>query len=211
MNKWIKNRAFVLLVALSPVLLVSCYNIDTSNEPIGNYSGTQTPSVVTQATPQSEHIYSGLYQNNHFGYSVEIPAGLKGKSSPPPSPENGFVVFLGTHDSATVSVFAELRPFDANQKAIAEEVQRNYLEIDEGFHEVEKRTFLLGHSPAVRFDFVSNTRSVTRIISLRRCPGLETEIMYSVEMTTNLNRGSESKRLFDSILASWQMTEDCDL
>jgi hypothetical protein len=57
-----------------------------------------------QAAPASYFEFTGTYQNDTYGYSVDIPSALTAKRTRPPAPAHGFFISLSDDDVDRIDV-----------------------------------------------------------------------------------------------------------
>ena len=169
-----------------------------------------------QALCPDEQTYTGKYRNSVFGFSIIIPAGLKGYwNSGRCAPDEKYgCVCLGDHgrviplsDQSAIDAFVgwqmedewTLRDYENNEVAT--------LKHKEGVNQVRllsSKSIRLGNVRARRFimQFSENNKSVVaeRIIALYK--GVE----YQLILSTVPQRYRKDRREFDKLVASWRLT-----
>ena len=183
---------------------------------------TQANSQVKRSKPTSpepcpdEKAYTGKYRNIVYGFSIVIPAGLKGYwNSARCAPDEKYgCVCMGDHgrfiplsDEAHIEAFvgyemeSEWSLIDHEKNGISS------LKSQEGVEQVrvvDSKWFRLGHLKARRFmvRFVEKKKGVVRdhIIALHK--GVE----YELILRTVAERYQRDKVEFEKVVASWRLT-----
>ena len=165
-----------------------------------------------------EPTYTGEYVNSRFGYRVVIPDGLKGKGSPRPQQQHGFVINLSDKDQAILSVDASYNALLWRSLDEAYNTLYSYIREDSKSLDIEKKEKLfLDMHPALWFtiqyvDKKSGAARVTsQIISMRDCPGEDaSQVLYTIEMNTLESRFEKDSMLMKQIFRSWKMLNKCE-
>lgn len=175
------------------------------------------PAKTTQRQPcPDQQAYTGKYRNAVFGFSMIIPAGLRGYwNSAKCAPDERYgCICMGDHgrsiplsDHSAIDAFVgwqmedEWTPRDYENNEVAQ------LKGKPGVKEVRvvsSRSIRLGSVRARRFvvRFSENDEGVVaeRIIALRK--GVE----YQLILHTVPQRYRKDRREFDKVVASWRLT-----
>lgn len=226
-RRFLENSFAKLIVVLGLAIVISCsssvnssVNMNRTENLISVELSPTTQKSETKIVQSQELIsetsYTGKYTNPTFGYSVIIPSGLKGTTSPPPAPENGFIIKLSEKEDASLSVYGEYNSLFLKSLDEAYEQQINYLSSDsESLKQEEKKSFLLDKHPAIYFTVrytdkkTGRARITSQVISKRKCLGEEPEIIYTINLDTSESRFAEDKAIMEQIIQSWKMLERC--
>src|SRR5882762_249148 len=183
---------------------------------------TQANSQVKRSKPASpepcpdEKAYTGKYRNIVYGFSIVIPAGLKGYwNSARCAPDEKYgCVCMGDHGRfIQLSAEAQIEAFVGYQMESEWSViyhENSYissLKNQEGVEQVrlvDSRWFRLGNLKARRFTvrFVEKKKGVVRdhIIALHK--GVE----YELILRTVAERYQRDKVEFEKVVTSWRLT-----
>lgn len=217
-----RNRR-ILLICVASAFLMLLFSCGTESNFYGRIDNSNRRRVVqkpqdaptTPASGSAQREFTGVYNNDHFGFSVRIPDGLIGRNSPPPAPDNGFVISIGDSSIDRLSAWAEIRPFDNELGSIRDEFvafARN--EETPLMLKNELRTELNGF-PAIQFEFVDSLTDAThtslRLFAFRLCGENQTPILYVIALDSGSTNDKRSLTHFESLKHSWKMTEKCDI
>ncbi|MBD0369931.1 MAG: hypothetical protein ICV60_03690 [Pyrinomonadaceae bacterium] len=158
-------------------------------------------------------IHKGKYDNYEYGYSVVIPEGLQGISSPPPMPQHGFYIDLfatGVSDNPRITVFAMYNIFswsslDDAVKASIDSFKKDKIE----FVILEQSLTKLDNVPAVRLvtrheDLKSGESVIAAEIMALRKDRSGTEVVYQLILRASDSRYDECKIVLEQIRRSWK-------
>lgn len=219
-----KPKSFrnVLLNGLLCLLMVpgwSCSTSATRSVVAGNQQNSSSlpaPSPAQEIETVEPRKYAGTYQNATFGFSVIIPEGLIGKGEPEPQPQHGFVIALSSEDRATLSVSGT---YNALLWKSRDEVYDHYYRYaSEGAKSVtllDRSEDSMGTLHAIRFTvrYVDAKTDLPRIrseiISLRKCPTPDVEVINTIVLDTPEHRFAQDKLVMDELLRSWKALETC--
>ena len=176
---------------------------------------TRGKTAATEPCPDQK-TYTGRYRNLVFGFSIVIPAGLKGYwNSARCAPDEKYgCVCMGDHGrfiplskDAHIEAFVgyEMEPEWSLRDYENEEVSA--LKKQAGLEDVkvlESRWFRLGHLKARRFtvQFVEKNNTVVRDHIIAMHQGVE----YELILRTLASRSNSDKREFEKVIASWKLT-----
>lgn len=213
--------------ALAVVSALSCAPSGRSlggTDNLGKGAGadpSQTPQISGSNPAQDraesrETVHESTYTNRTFGYKVSIPNGLRGVSPPPPLPQHGFVITLSKEDDARLSLDGSFDPllWDSLEGAYKSSLASVGRDAESVVVE-DKKSARLGNYPALSFTIKyskkgeGKRRALSQIISKRKCPGEDPEIVYTVTLDTSEDRFLHDRVILEQILESWQMLENC--
>lgn len=157
-------------------------------------------------------VHFGRYVNNDYGYSMMIPDGLHGLSSPASSFRHELLIKLPAESPIQLSahsahMYATRQSFNQLANQILGELRTSSSDLLILLRYREQ----LGTSPAMRL-VVSYTDTNThqtiveeRIIARRACGDSNApEIMYELTLRTRRERYDQDRRLFETLIASWR-------
>jgi hypothetical protein len=198
----------VVLMVIIGLLVGSCgeSSVVQQNPLVKRPEGVPTSTPPDEAEPR----YQGKYRNREFGFELEIPENLVGVNSPLPASQNGFVIHVSEWDS--LSIYAEYNPLFYRDVGEAFAQDMKFLEERSSRVQLLKKTkIVLGKHPAIRFVVKyqtkdgSHIRLSDKIVCLRRCPGTQTMILYTLSLDTREATAPEGERTLNQILESWRM------
>ncbi len=151
--------------------------------------------------------FRGEYTNSVYEYSVTIPAGLTGYSSPPPSPAHGFGVSLGAKKEGYLWVDGSWNSLEFESSEMAAQAVGDYL---------KKRGAIISESkvgPWKLGEFLAS-----RVIVRYSCPGsgglfVRDEVValstskskiWELGIDTPLVSYEQDCRILEAILKSWR-------
>jgi hypothetical protein len=220
-------RAIVLSLVMA--LAISCTSIESAstniNKPENQISprSSPTPQVlqtqsVEDPAPEIEPTYTGEYVNPTFGYKVMIPDGLKGKGSPEPQQQHGFVIELSPENKALLSVDGSYNALLWRSLDEAYNEEYKYRSKDATILEVkQKKKIGLDTHPAIwsiiRYadKKTGETRIESQILSMRNCSDEElANIIYKIYLDTPESRFTQDRVAMEQLLRSWKLLEKCE-
>jgi len=151
--------------------------------------------------------YTDTYFNSDYEFKVSIPNGLIGHSSPPPAPNHGFGILLGKRGDGYVEVDGSANSLEYESSEIA--VRNNV-----GF--LKDRGAIISKSRMNRSRLGGFT--ATRLTVWYHCPGSDEMFVkeqvvalspdkspiWVVGLDTKQSRYEKDRRVFESILKSWE-------
>jgi len=171
-------------------------------------------SKADELCPDQE-VYTGKYRNRYYGFSIVIPAGLKGSwnSAPCAKADEGLCVCMTDHgriiplaDDAQIEAYTG---FQMEPEWSVEDHEKNeidYLKKRKDVEQVEvlsSEGFRLGNLKAKRFAvrFVEKDKSMIaeRVVALHE--GIE----YQLILHTKVDRYEKDRREFERVIASWRL------
>jgi hypothetical protein len=161
-----------------------------------------------------EKAYTGKYRNQHYGFSITIPMGLKGywNSARCVQTDEGCICMsdhgrvIPLSEAAHIEAFAsyetlEWSPRDYEKNEIANVKKREGIE---GVRVLRSKGILLGNIEALRLaiQFSEKNKSVIedRIIAVHK--GVE----YELILYTLADRYQTDRETFEKVIASWKLT-----
>lgn len=155
-------------------------------------------------------MYGTKYTNQDYLYSIIIPEGLDVIYSPPPSPNHGFRVNLSSsHDDYIVvdgsyNSADYLSPSDYINRSYILPIAKNGV----GITYIRSRSSVLGGLPAQRTSFKYNPAGdnkwvVMDVIAAFRKPAHDTEMIYTIALTSSPATCGRNRKVFEMMLSSW--------
>ena len=156
--------------------------------------------TLTLLAQQPDGIpFQGTYENKFgYAYRVNIPPGLTGLKAPPPAPQHGFAIDLGS--GARISVDGSYNATDYPTARRAAEAHADSLK---GAQPRYHRTTLAG-LPAVETIIHHQQRERRSVIALRQHPPVG--IVYEIVLDAPLPLASEHLQVFRALQKSFQLT-----
>ena len=151
--------------------------------------------------------YASTYVNYDYEFKVSIPTGLIGHSSPPPAPNHGFGILLGQRGEGYVWVDGSANSLEYKSSEMA---ARNKIEL------LKDRGAIISESRMNRSRLGGFT--ATRLTVWYHCPDFEEMFVneqvlalspdkspiWVVGLDTKQSRYEKDRRVFESILKSWE-------
>ena len=192
------KRRIILLIAVSFLLF---YSAVFAGE-CGNFPGRDFESKENQA-------FKGLYENENYKYSVTIPKGLTGHSSPPDYPQHGFGVVVNWNTHAYIM-------FDSSANSVEYKTTKEALNShltslrDYGAEIISIKTkkTQLGNHPASRTEIhyrcskTQENRIKIVVKSLRENRAL----LDTASIDTTTDRIKADLPIFEKMVSSWRVT-----
>lgn len=158
-----------------------------------------------------EKTYSGKYRNDNYGYSIQIPKALVGKSEVPPTLEHGIQLTLPSGSESHLWVGGD---YDHARFMFLKWVARARLDWlrNAGIEvlTVNRRPARLGGLPAerVRITYTApeSGQMIQDLIIAFRTDREGSKILYQVEMTTAASTYQQDRDAFNQIVRSWRLT-----
>lgn len=166
-------------------------------------------------------VFEGRYENHVYGYSVQIPAGMRGAGATPPAPQHGFGIDL---DNPRSTAWKDARDFpksylyvDGSYNSVewkrledAADAQVGYLR--EGGREVRvrgrKRTSL-GGLPALRvvaqYEERGRRMVYDAVFAFRVEEDGEASVVYTLALITPLSRYERDRPVLEEMRAAWHL------
>jgi hypothetical protein len=183
--------------------------------PLANSQVKRSKPTSTEPCPdQKAHV--GKYRNLVYGFSIIIPAGLKGYwNSAPCAPDEKYgCICLGDHgrfiplsDDTHIEAFVSYQMESEESVIDHENNDISSLRHEQGIEQVRivgSRWYRLGNLKARRFKvrFVEKTKNVVadHIIALHK--GVE----YELILYTSAERYQRDEIQFEKVVASWRLT-----
>ena len=163
------------------------------------------PPVFSKQKHLTEH--TGYYRNYTYGYSIVIPEGLVGKSSPLPMPQHGVGILLSMNPIGYLFVDGSYNSVEwkSSEKAAEEHIEFTKNE-SEGIISVQKNNLLF------------NNIEATRILVKYKCPNADMYrdmfifidnrgIVYKVVLRSVEKKYNDYKKIMDQVIDSWKEEE----
>jgi hypothetical protein len=180
-------------------------------------SNAQAPKRAGRESPcPDDKTYTGTYRNLVYGFSIVIPAGLKGYwNSARCAPDEKYgCVCMGDHgrfiplsSDASIDAFVSYEIESEWNAKDREKSDISYVRNQSDVRQltiIESKRFRLGRLNGRRFvvEFVQNDKKVVEdhVIALHK--GVE----YELILHTLANRYRNDKAQFEKIIASWKLT-----
>jgi len=178
-------------------------------------ANTQTGSSKGNSACPDDKTYTGKYRNLVFGFSIIIPAGLKGYwNSARCAPDERFgCVCMGDHgrfiplaNEASIEAFVgyQMEPeWNASEHEKSEISSLREQKDIQQLTVISSRQFRLGRLTGRRFivEFVQNNQKVVRdhIIALQK------DVEYELILRTTASRYRDDTMQFEKVIASWKL------
>lgn len=172
-------------------------------------------------TCRGEARVESRYENNTYGYSVELPRGMVGAGAPPPAPNHGFGIDLDSPHST-----------DWNTRP---DFPKSYLTVDGSYNSLEWK--LLDDAVKSQLSFLreqgTNVRVQSRgwtnlgglraarivstfekggeemvseeVVAFRREPGGAASVVYTIDLSTTLANYERDRPVLDELRRSWHL------
>jgi hypothetical protein len=162
-------------------------------------------------------VFEGLYENNVYGYSVVIPAGMVGLGATPPAPQHGFGIDLGAPRSISwvrgagfpkSYIYADgsyntlewRRPDDAIDSQLA------FLrEKGENVRLLSRTATSLGGLRAVRAVALYEEHGVSMVSDETAAFGEGGSPVYTLSLSTPLTKYEWDRQTLEEMLKSWRL------
>jgi hypothetical protein len=164
-----------------------------------------------------EAVFEGRYENHVYGYSVHVPAGMRGAGSTPPAPQHGFGIDL---DHPRSTAWKDARDFpksylyvDGSYNSLewkrardAANAHLGYLRDDGGKVRVLETTpASLGGLDAVRIVALYEEGGEQMAYDAVFAFAGEASIVYTLALTTPLSKYERDRRVLEEMRASWRL------
>jgi hypothetical protein len=167
-----------------------------------------------------EAVFKGLYENRVYGYSVRIPAGMRGAGSTPPAPQHGFGIDL---DNPRSTAWKDARDFpksylyvDGSYNSLewrrvedAAAAHLGYLR-GEGtkVRELSRARTSLGGLPALRvvaqYDVRGEPMMYDAVFAFRMDEGAASAV-YTLALSTPLSKYERDRPVLEEMRAAWHL------
>ena len=155
------------------------------------------------AEPPEWVPFQGAYENKvGYAYRVTVPPGFTGFKPPPPAPQHGFMIDLGS--TARLSVDGS---YNANDAPSARHAAEAHTEYQKGARPRYRRTSLAG-LPAVETIIHYQQRERRSIIALRHHPPVG--IVYEIVLDAPLPLSARALSTFRALRETFQLTRLSD-
>ncbi len=220
MKKLTGKAPLVLFFITGLPLLVSCacqVNKSLSvNQPPSSTVAQSSPTVAISDEKGKERIHEGKYTNRGFGFSIQIPEGYKGIGGLPETPQHGITISLSGDDESKLSIDGSFNSLFLSSLDEVYKQELEYINQDAASPELrEKKKVSLDGYPAIYFTVrhvdkkTGKAKITSQLISMRKCGGGDSEVIYTVRLDTPESRLREDTELMRRILDSWKMLEEC--
>ncbi len=160
-------------------------------------------------------ISNSIYTNQDYLYSVMIPEGIQVTSNSPPSPNHGFrATFTSNHDDFIVidgsyNSADYLSPSDYINRSYILPITTSGAKITD----IKLNPSVLGGLPAQRMSLKYNPAGdnkvvVMDIIAAFRQPAHDTEMIYTLALTSSPATYDGNREVFEMMLSSWTCAPD---
>ncbi len=165
-------------------------------------------------------VFGGVYENGVYGYSVRIPAGMRGAGSTPPAPQHGFGIDL---DNPRSTAWKDAREFPKSYLYVdgsynsfgwgrakdAAHAHLSYLRDDGGKVRVlETKRASLGGLDAVRIFALYEEGGEQMVYDAAfafRMDGGEASVVYTLALSTPLSKYERDRPVLEEMLAGWDL------
>ena len=155
--------------------------------------------------------YQGRYLNEVYGYSIEIPKGLRGEGVSPPAPNHGVTIILSEQPEARIWTDGSFNSlfWSSLDEAVADRIEGNRNVVSQvevikrsntRLHDLNAVHLTLRHKDRGASEFV-----VEDVVLALRDTKDEVGIVYSISLTTVESRYNRDKEVFDEIVRSWRV------
>lgn len=205
--------ASVLL--LLPTLISCCGIANQSNQPRMTVEQVRKPVATIETNPtvaqamDVEASYKDAYFNPNYGYSIVIPKGLTGTSSPPPAPQHGVRIVLSTQPETYIWADGTYNAAEYGSLGEAVDAELELLKKVEIETEVLKRVpMTLQNLQAVQLvvrykNLTSGETMIQNLIIAIRNRKEETGIIYELGLRTLEASYAEDNKIFEQMIRTW--------
>jgi hypothetical protein len=153
--------------------------------------------------------FQGSYRNSEYGYSIEIPAELKGSADPPPAPQHGVRIPLTDSGQSFLWVDGSFNSNDARSASEVLEDVRTDIESKAKIESVFRSKTHLGALPAASISIRYVPRGSHSIEFRQETVALRNEtgpgIIYTVGMIVPADLYAAKHLLLDSVIRSFRI------
>lgn len=168
-----------------------------------------------------EAVFEGLYENDVYGYSIRIPAGMRGAGSTPPAPQHGFGIDL---DNPRSTAWKDARDFPKSYLYVdgsynsfgwgrakdAAHAHLGYLRDDGGKVRVlETKRASLGGLDAVRifalYEEGGEQMAYDAVFAFRVEEDGEASVVYTLALSTPLSKYKRDRPVLEEVRAAWHL------
>lgn len=165
-------------------------------------------------------VFEGLYENRVYGYSVRIPAGMRGAGSTPPAPQHGFGIDLDNPRSTVLKdahalpksyLYVDGSYNSAGWERVEEaaDTHLGYLRGDDTKVRALSRTRTrLGGLPALRvvaqYDEGDGPMVYDAVFAFRMDGG-EASAIYTLALSTPLSKYERDRPVLEEVRAAWHL------
>lgn len=144
------------------------------------------------------------YVNCNYGYSLTIPNGLVGRSSPPPAPQHGFGIVLSQDSQGYLWIDGSYNSLEwTSLDEMADEYIKWIKEDTQKIISIEKSSITLGGIPAIRLITRYTCQDAMfvedDILSIDKNGG----IAYTIGLSSSDNHYTEYKKILEDIVMTW--------
>lgn len=162
-------------------------------------------------------VFEGLYENDTYGYSVEIPAGMLGLGAPPPAPQHGFGIDLETpHSISWVRGAGFPKSYlyaDGSYNTLEWARPEQAVEAQLGFLREKGENVRLLSGTATSLDGLRAVRAVAQyeeqgvlMVSDETVAfGEGGSPVYTLSLSTPLTKYTRDRQTLDAMLKSWRL------
>lgn len=231
--RWLKSGSFLFSLVAYGSLSVACdanYKEQKKERGSDDISAISNEVSSSQPTGLQEHptatangnqqkpkypSHKGRYINRVYGYSVQVPEGYTGYSSPPPAPDHGLIIIPsgeGILPDAAATYISTDGSYNAAFHTSADEIVDERIgwrkEKAKDLTIIKRDSIQLGKLPAeyisMRFkDDHGRVFIEDLTVALREIEG-EVGIFYTIGLSTTEDRYNQDKTIYDQVLESWK-------
>ena len=166
-------------------------------------------------------VYVGTYVNHQYGYSVILPAGMRGAGSAPPAPDHGFGIDLDNPHSTAWSGRPDFpksylyvggsysSPVWERPEQAADAHLRHLGEEGRGMRVQSREGTLLGGLPAervvARYEEDGAEMVSDRIVAFRRDGDGAARVVYTVALSTPLAKYGRDRPALEVVRMFWHL------
>jgi hypothetical protein len=184
---------------------------------VGSAQSTQLEQIKCASSDndiRDESRVEDRYYNYNFGFSVDLPRGMVGRTSPPPMPQHGFVIDLENpqarkSDSNSRSEIVVDASYNSLEWRSFDEAIRDDLSwVSEGGNHIKslsRTPVRLGGLHAMRFVQVyeNNLEEMINDVTLAFRKENEEEVVYTISLNTPLSRYEQDKAAVAYLQKTW--------
>jgi hypothetical protein len=149
--------------------------------------------------------HTRIYANSIYGYSVRIPNGLAGYSSPSPTPQHGFGIVLSWEPRAYISFDGSYNAWGAKNVSELQEIQLKWV-AEKAAHVVSIRKYRWRIGPLSARRFVAHHRcnQAKGTFIEDTTIALHRGIVYTATLLTTKERYQEDKVVMERMMRDWR-------
>jgi hypothetical protein len=158
----------------------------------------------------SNSKFEGHYRNCNYAYSVTVPHGLTGYSSPPPNPQHGFGILLSKKPSVYLWVDGSANSLGWQSLDEAMQARIDGIKgLSTKIIETKKANTTLGGLPAVRFTVKYQCSNTVLTEDYFIAMDAKKQIVYEIPLAAPETKYGEFKMILEKIADSWRQESPC--